>query len=379
MRITHLKLENWKNFKEAHLAFQRRVFVVGPNASGKSNLLDAIRFLRDVAHPEGGFQRAVRSRGGVSQIRCLHARREPNVAMEASLQINSDAWTYRVEFAQDNQRRVLVEREEVRKNGKEVLSRPTPEDRTDETRLTQTYLEQVNANREFRPVAEALAGIRYLHVVPQLMREPDRVSPRPQDPYGSDFLEQVARTNKRTLEARLKRINEALRVAVPNLRELRLEADERGVPHLKGLYEHWRPNAGWQTEEQFSDGTLRLLGLLWAFLDGSEPLLLEEPELSLHTAVVRFIPAMMVSAGRKSQRQVVVSTHSADLLADESIAPDEVVLLTPTHDGTKAELASGIEEIRALLEGGIPMGEAVVPRTSPRGASQLALFGENVD
>src|SRR5438046_3028426 len=98
MRITQLGLENWKNFKEAVLLLQRRVFVVGPNASGKSNLLDAIRFLRDLAHPEGGFQRAVRSRGGVSQIRCLHARAQPNVALQVSLQVDSENWTYRVEF-----------------------------------------------------------------------------------------------------------------------------------------------------------------------------------------------------------------------------------------------------------------------------------------
>ena len=42
------------------------------------------------------------------------------------------------------------------------------------------------------------------------------------------------------------------------------------------MCEHWRPDAGWQTETQFSDGTLRLLGLLWSVLDGTGPLLLEE-------------------------------------------------------------------------------------------------------
>ena len=44
----------------------------------------------------------------------------------------------------------------------------------DPERLTQTYLQQVNVNKEFRPVADAFAAIRYLHIVPQLIREPDR-------------------------------------------------------------------------------------------------------------------------------------------------------------------------------------------------------------
>jgi predicted ATPase len=105
-------------------------------------------------------------------------------------------------------------------------------------------------------------------------------------------------------------------------------------------------------------------------------LLLEEPELSLHSAVVQFIPAMMVRTGRKSSRQVLVSTHSADLLSDPGIAPEEVILLEPSGDGTRAILAAEHSQIRALLEGGLSVADAVLPHTAPREASQLALFGE---
>jgi predicted ATPase len=196
------------------------------------------------------------------------------------------------------------------------------------------------------------------------------------DPYGSDFLEQIASTNKRILESRLRRINSALRVAVPSLEELKLERDERGVPHLQGLYAHWRPNAGWQSEDQFSDGTLRLLGLLWAVLDGSAPLLLEEPELSLHAAVVRYIPSMIYSAAKRTGRQVLISTHSSELLSDEGIAAEEVLLLEPTTDGTKVKVAASDEEIAAMLKGGLSIAESVLPRTAPRNAFQLSLFGD---
>ncbi len=49
MYIGRIELQNWKNFKNAQANLSRRIFLVGPNASGKSNLLDALRFLRDVA------------------------------------------------------------------------------------------------------------------------------------------------------------------------------------------------------------------------------------------------------------------------------------------------------------------------------------------
>lgn len=52
MLISRLKLQNWRNFKKIEVDLRDRVFVIGPNASGKSNLLDVFRFLRDVAKPK---------------------------------------------------------------------------------------------------------------------------------------------------------------------------------------------------------------------------------------------------------------------------------------------------------------------------------------
>jgi predicted ATPase len=376
MRFTRIRLENWRNFLNVDVPLERRVFLVGPNASGKSNFLDAFRFLRDIADPQGGFQRAISQvRRGVSAVRSLHARRG-NVVIEVEVDLNDDAWSYRLELSQDNQRRPVVQRELVTHRGETVLDRPDPDDALDVSRLTQTHLEQVSANKDFRPLQEFFARVRYLHLVPQLVREPERSAGRFRDPFGGDFLEQLAKTPKKTLDARLRRITEALRFAIPQLKKLDLEPDERGVPHLKGLYEHWRPKAGWQTEDQFSDGTLRLLGLLWVLLDGNAPLLLEEPELSLHPEVVRYIPSMMARLGRKVGRQILVSTHSETLLSDPGIAPEEVLILEPTREDTKVRLASSDEAIRLLAEGGLPISEAVMPRTAPREAQQLALFGE---
>jgi predicted ATPase len=76
------------------------MFVVGPNASGKSNLLDAFRFLRDIADPRGGFQHAVQSRGGVSRLRSLHARRQTDVIVDVTMDIEDTLWRYRLAFGQ---------------------------------------------------------------------------------------------------------------------------------------------------------------------------------------------------------------------------------------------------------------------------------------
>jgi len=379
LRFTHVSLENWRNFAKVDIDLQRRGFLVGPNASGKSNLLDVFRFLRELVSAGGGFQEAVRKRGGVSSVRCLSARKHSDVMVHVSIGRDEDphAWEYEIRFSQDNLRRPIIKREWVAKAGHEspILRRPDAKDEADPKRLTQTYIEQLHANQDFRDVADFLSSVRYLHIVPQLVREPDRSVGRKHDPYGGDFLEQIAGTPDRTRKSRLNRIADALKVAVPQLKELVLWRDDRGTPHLHGKHEHWRPQGAWQTEDQFSDGTLRLLGLLWSVLDGTGPLLLEEPELSLHPEVVRFIPQMIARIQQRSGRQVLISTHSSDLLRDEGIGLDEALLLDPGPEGTSVNLANSFKEIKSLLEGGVSLADAVMPRTRPKNAEQLTLFG----
>jgi len=374
MRFSKLVLQNWRNFLRVDVDLPSRVFLVGPNAAGKSNFLDALRFLRDVAEPRGGFQQAIEKRGGVSKIRSLHARRFPNVSVGIQAELDTGLWDYKIAFKQDKLRRPVVCKEQVYCDGNIILDRPDTQDKTDPGRLSQTHLEQVNSNEQFREVAEFFTQIRYLHLVPQLIREPDRSAGRERDPFGADFLEVLARMQKeqrRTFDSRLRKVNDALRAAVPQLKELRLERDEAGRPHLRIRYEHWRPAGGWQGEDQLSDGTLRLLGLLWSLLDGTGPLLLEEPELSLHEAVVRKLPGMMWRVVRKAGRQTIISSHSSELLSDDGICSEEVLLLDPTHEDTVVRTAASDDEINALVAEGLSIGEAVLPKVTPHGLQQL--------
>lgn len=377
VRFTKIHLENWRNFGLASVELAQRVFIVGPNAAGKSNFLDAFRFLHDIVSVGGGLAEAVRKRQGMSKLRALSARRSPDVVIRVDLMGDAgEVWTYELALGQDTADRPQVKREVVWKGTTELVRRPDRMDTEDPERLTQTHLQQVNVNKDFRPVADALAEVRYLHIVPQLIREPDRSVGRINDPYGGDFLRQLAATSPRTQAARLKAISEALRIAVPQLSGLELWRDSEGAPHVRGRYEHWRPQGAWQTEEQFSDGTLRLLGLLWAIVDGEGPLLLEEPELSLHPEVVRFLPQMFARMQRKTGRQILTSTHSTDLLRDEGIGLDELLLLTPSPEGTSVQQASTFREVQDLLSGGSTLAEAILPLTRPKHADQLPLFGD---
>ena len=252
----------WRNFsQETSLTLRGRAFFVGPNASGKSNILDALRFMRDVAAM--GLDDAVSLRGGMREVRSLHARqfRGVRIAVDAGPRDQSSRWSYELHFRNHPQsHRPVVERERIRLNDVPILDRPDEKDESDPERLTQTHLEQVSENQRFRPLAAFFGSIRYLHLVPQIVRERRRSGDSRDDPYGSDLLEHIADTNRRTREARLRKIQAALRVAVPHFDRFDLERDMGHVQggwrprirrrhwHLNASYNHWRAHDARQNE-----------------------------------------------------------------------------------------------------------------------------------
>ena len=384
MLVSHLKLKNWRNFTKVDVALQRRQFMVGPNASGKSNLLDVFRFLRDIAKQRGGgLQEAVQKRGGISKIRCLSARSDPEIGISVFLSDSEEderpKWIYEIGMKQESRgyRLPYLSYERVwNGKGEKILDRPNEDDIADGERLKQTYLEQVNNNKPFREIVQYFDKITYMHLVPQLLRNADEIQGKimEDDPFGQGFLENIARTTEKSRAARLKQINKVIKIAVPQLENIGFERDENsGRPHITALYSHWRPKGAKQREDQFSDGTLRLMALIWSLLDGESLLLLEEPELSLHSGIVGILASLLYRAQRIRKRQVIISTHSADLLSDEGIGGEEVLLLEPTNEGTKVELASNIADVEPLLSAGISVGEVVISRTRPERAYQIPL------
>lgn len=384
MLINHVRLKNWRNFQSLDVPFQYVTYVLGPNASGKSNLLDVFRFLRDVSKTHGGgLQAAVADRGGISKVRCLHARRDPEVEIDIELSKESgqqtSSWRYVLGFRSEGKgaQRLLVSREQVWKDGSQIIDRPNAEDSRDTLLLTQTHLEQIQTNQKFRELADFLGDVSYLHLVPQLLRHGEKIGGDRivDDPFGQGFLERLAHVSERTRDARLRKINAALALAVPQFSELRFVTDKVGKPHLEARYQHHRPRAGWQSEEHFSDGTLRLIALLWMLLEGgASVLLLEEPELSLNTAIVEQIPLIIqrLQRGLKSKRQVLLTTHSEALLSNPGIDERGIILLETGTQGTVGRVVNAEE--RQALQAGLSVAEVILPKTKPAAVEQLALW-----
>ena len=380
--ISRLKLYNWKNFHECDVKVAPRCFIIGANAAGKSNFLDCIRFLRDVARQGGGLQSAVDQRGGVTKIRCLAARKRTDISIETDLRDMESGelkWVYSLKIKNvgggitKNQANVLEEKVFDAVSKEYLLERSSNDHGEDADTLKYTHLEQATANRSFRAIRDAFADVEYLNVIPQLVRESGStiLTSGKEDYYGRNFLNRLSLLSERTQKSYLKRINGILASVVPQLDELTFKKDNMGVPHIEARYKHWRKSGSMQDETAFSDGTLRLIGFLFAMLDGNGIILLEEPEINLNSGIVEQMPEFIASVQRGRKRQVFVTTHSYEMLSNAGISMQEVLVLDTSNEGTVVKVVSDIPALKAAIEAGLTIGDVVIPYVKPSTVAQM--------
>lgn len=383
MIVTEVEIRNWRNICHARVALDRRVFAVGPNAGGKSNFLDVFRFLASVTRPGGGLFRAVEERAGVCAIHCRTGRGD---GFEIAVTLGKvgaarQAWKYAlgVQPCDRKDTRPVVVFEKVWRGEEQILDRPDREDRADPERLRETYLENVTTNGAFREIADFFAGVIFQHLFPQTARESIRqgsgIWPEaPRDGSVQSLLDSIVATPAAERNRRIRRIEAALKLAVPQLKSLGLAMTKEGRLQLETIFEKWR-SADAVGQSQFSDGTLRLISILWTLLENESMLLLEEPELSLHPSVVRCLPGLIFRLKRRRPGQVIMTTHSPDLLSDPGIDGAEVLLCLPDPSGgASLVMASSLPEVASLMDAGLSAGEVVLPRSQPSRIEELGYF-----
>ena len=62
--------------------------------------------------------------------------------------------------------------------------------------------------------------------------------------------------------------------------------------------------------------------------------------------------------------------HSWDLLSYPGISGDEILLFSPSREGTEVKISSSNAEIQALLDSGMPPSDAIFPYISPENISK---------
>lgn len=345
--IRKVTVRNYKSIAAAQVRLSDLVFLVGRNGAGKSNFLDALRFVADALRTS--LDHALRERGTIREVRRRSGGHPNHFALRFDFCLpdgRTGHYSFRVGArpggayeVQDEECRVdnanpLGEPHRFRiKSGGIIDQTVSPLPAVYPDRL---FLVAASGIPEFRPVYDALSRIEVYNLNPReiaAMQKPDPGDLLRRDgSNAASVYEQLPKHTKKIIQKNLGEIVPGLSGAETKTLGSQETIEFRQV--VKGQEHPWR-----FLSASMSDGTLRAFGVLLAVFQaaqrnghGSPPLLigLEEPEIALHPAAAHVLLAALREGARNCQ--ILVTSHSPDLLDNEDI-PLDSILSVESEDG----------------------------------------------
>jgi predicted ATPase len=349
--LQRVVLRNYRSIAACDIRLQPLTFLVGPNGSGKSNVLDALRFVADALRMS--LEYAVRERGGVDEVlrRSTQGEDRFGVRLDFDLpKIGRGHYAFSIsvrslggyEVAQEEcivdaaegsgTPRAFFHVKAARPVTSATIAPPASSDRL--------YLVNAAGLPEFRPVYDALTRMGFYNINPDQLRDmqpPTASTLLTRD--GSNIADVLGRIWEQYPTARL-RVEQYLAAIVPGVRRVNV----RTVGPRRTLEFEQQASESFGERHRFpamsmSDGTLRALGILVALfqggMDGNSDVSLvgiEEPESALHPAAAGILLDSLREAS--THTQVIITSHSADLLDNDEIPTDAILAVALDNGGT---------------------------------------------
>jgi predicted ATPase len=332
--VKRVRIKNYKSIAACDVRLGPLTVLLGFNASGKSNFLDALRFVQDALRTSP--REAVSARGGFDSV--LRRSDEPvrsfGIWLDLELPTHGEGRQkafYGFEIGTDSKKRVEVVREECTAGtdtdfeaefgdlvGTDVVKGHSPGGR-----LMLPVVSLLGRNERFARLKAALTATRFYEFDAAAIRALDEETTRqdclgPAGEHIGHILGNLASHNpvgKQRLDAYLSAI-------VPNA----LSVDERPEGRYSTIEARFRVDetSDQQTvfpRESLSEGTLRAAAVLAALFQepvstGDISLIgIEEPETALHPATVGALYEALTEASMRVQ--VIVTSQSSDLLDND--------------------------------------------------------------
>jgi predicted ATPase len=320
--------KNYRSLAKVNVRLEPLTVLVGPKGSGKSNLIDVLRFVSDAIYR--GLDTAVRSRGGIEQLRRWQTsgkRYDVEVGLSIKTETLEGEYSFVLSSKPSGEYRVKAERCNFHLNGYSEgigfeiqggrwTRRPSEIDAPISS--SRLVLPLVASLERYQELYDLLAGMSFYNIFPNELAKPQQpTNAYPLEEHGENlasFLDDLQKRNRRKGDFR-QGLEDALRRASGDI--TRYKVNRVGGFLAVNLYHQFADEAEqgpWFELSQESAGTLRILGILAAlYQDPPRTLIaIEEPELTIHPGAMSVLWEEIESAAERSQ--IIITTHSPDLL-----------------------------------------------------------------
>ncbi len=368
--ITKLSISHYRSIEHIDLNLGDVHVLVGPNGVGKSNIIDAIKFVRDAL--KNGLDQAINDRHGIQTIRQWSPTRPYDVSLQLetarkgwrgefsftlrSLRDGYEIWSESGEIAKHPETycysRTRSEDTVVRYVNAEESEEPTLFDQLSSTPSADRppsgsskeptedpddfFLNSRYAS-DFSRLREMLGNFESYAIFPNTLRTPQNQSKEiyleTQGKNLASILKHMRRRGRKRAEA-VSEIIHSLQQVVPGLENVKMQSVAGYLTPQFQISKQNKNKTPTFNVNQMSDGTLRILGLLVALYQDPKPdtIALEEPELTVHPGALRLITDSIKEVSRTAQ--ILVTTHSPEFL--DQFQPEQIIAVELDGGITKA-------------------------------------------
>ncbi len=376
--IRQIHVKDFKSLKDVPLTLGLRNVLVGPNMSGKSNLIDVFRFLARMVFPTPGTHgllNAFTTLGGVSEV--LWKGGDSNlisITLEGSgvpwhhLE-KPVRWNYEISILGDPVRGWATVQKEVlhvsgpdgpsklidEVDGDRVLRNSDGRDVSRAVDRTRSALEFEIPDWDGNALRWFIGSWRFYRLLPQLIKLNQSNAATAQNfltEYGDNLSSWLLTLQTRSRES-FDKIRSVAKDVFPELKDVLTQLTQQATVFLASTEKHLK---GPVSVSQMSDGQLSfiaLLSLIFAPPEVAAPLYcIEEPENHLHPqlleTLVELLRQVQDELGPDRSAQIIATTHSPYLV--DKCDLDELIVLERRNGMTQCTRPSGKQHLRELLE-----------------------------
>jgi len=310
--LEKLTIKNFKSIREQTLALGRLNVFIGGNGVGKSNLIEAFRFLREIVNQNlAGY---TGTKGGADSLLYFGRKRSPEMSFFLEFGEGETANAYLVKLRGTEDDGFVISEETAFYH--ERRNYPEPYTRAVSSFSKESQLRSVN-HICARQVMHDLDSYRVYHfhdtsdtaAVKGTGDVEDNRDLRPQAENLAAFLYWMQQKQP----DHFANVQDAVRQIAPFFEEFRLAPSKLNESKIRLEWKE-RGSDAYFNASSLSDGTLRFLCLATLLLQPHLPavVLLDEPELGLHPAAVTLLADLLSSAATRTQ--VIVATQSVTLV-----------------------------------------------------------------
>jgi len=388
--LVFIQIKNYKSLASTVIKPKQFTALVGANGAGKSNFVDALRFINECL--VGSISLPIQSRGGISAVRRKSRGHPRSFGFRLGIELPSESFadfsfevTARPHGAFEVKRercivrhisgkeyRYEVEQGKFKREVEGIRAKIEPD------RLALTVL---SATEEFRPVYDHLSNMRFYSLELGKIRELQEADPgnvlKRDGSNAAAVLREIMKHSPDNYDLLCKLMS---KVVPGTSRAEYVPIGQKETIRFKQEVEG--DKVPWAFDSvSMSDGTLRVLSILLAVFQISPPTLIaiEEPEASIHPAALDVLVDILKAGTHRTQ--IVITTHSPDILDDKNIEYDEIMVVESIRGNTIVSPIAGrtrdmIRDRLYMLGEMLRSGELEPDKQEASSlAKQLNLFG----